>query len=123
MTDALQGKRILVVEDEPLVCMLLEDMLADLGMEVIGPARHLQDALELARSQAFDLAILDVNLDGQRSYAVADVLNRRAVPYTFATGYGEAGLDAAYAGRPVLRKPYRSDDLGRALAHLLAQRT
>jgi CheY-like chemotaxis protein len=114
------GKRILVVEDEPIVAMLLEDVILDLGLTVVGPASRLDEALRLAESESLDAAILDINLDGHRSYAVADALRARGIPYAFATGYGEAGLDATHAGRPVLTKPYRQNDVDQLLTGLLA---
>src|ERR1700681_3198743 len=81
-------RRVLVVEDEVIVGMLLEDMLEDLGCEVAAISTHLEQALHLARTLDIDLAILDVNLRGTQSFPVADVLSVRSVPFLFATGYG-----------------------------------
>ena len=111
-------KRILVVEDEPLVAMLLEDMLGDLGFDVIGPALRLDAALGLVDAGPLDAAILDVNLGRGRSYPVAEKLAARGVPFLFATGYGSAGADWCGAV-PVLRKPFEQKALGAALANLL----
>ena len=113
----LAGKRILVVEDEALVAMLLEDILADFGCEVVGPAMRLDEGLELARMNGLDAAILDINLGGERSYPIADILDAKRVPLIFVTGYG-------HSGRPgkedrVLQKPYRSPQLAAALADML----
>jgi CheY-like chemotaxis protein len=114
------GRRILVIEDEILIGMLLEDMLADLGYGVAGVVPQLSEALAAARRETFDLAILDVHLHGESVFPVADVLAERGVPFVFATGYGERGLPEAYRGRPVLQKPFAKDDLERVLKTLFA---
>ena len=123
MTPAMQAqaataaKRVLVVEDELMIRMLLEDMLGELGYTVAAEAAHLDEALEATRSADFDLAILDVNLDGQPISAVVDALVARGTPFVFATGYGEdAGLSGRYPGVPILSKPYGADHIRRALA-------
>jgi len=117
MTD-LAGKRILVVEDEALVAMMLEDLLADLGCEVVGPAMRLDEGLALARLNGLDAAVLDINLGGERSYPIADLLDARGVPIAFVTGYGHSGRP----GRSdrVLQKPYREPQLRALLAEMLA---
>ena len=101
------GRRILVVEDEPIIAMALEDMLLDLGCEVVGPASTLPEAQALAETADIDAALLDINIDTGRSYVIADELRRRAVPFAFATGYGEAGVENVGGDAPVLQKPYR----------------
>lgn len=115
----LHGRRILLVEDEPVIAFALEDMLAELGCLVVGPAFRLEDAIELAAREEIDAAILDVNLNDQRSYAAADELHRRAVPFLFATGYGEAGVQWHGQEVPRLAKPYRQDQIETALRKLL----
>lgn len=107
--------RILVVEDEMLVALMLEDILDSLGHQVVGPAMRLPQALELAATCEVDLAILDINLDGSKSFPVADVLSKRGVPFLFATGYGVAGLEAPYKDRFVLSKPFAPHTLQAAL--------
>jgi CheY-like chemotaxis protein len=107
--------RILVVEDEMLVAMNIEDMLLDLGHEVAGIAGRLAPALALAEEAAFDLAMLDVNLAGEASFPVADVLRGRGIPFLFATGYGAAGIAEGYRSAPVLQKPFRTADLAEAI--------
>jgi CheY-like chemotaxis protein len=107
--------RVLVVEDEMMIALLIEDMLADLGHEVVDIGMRLPQALELAGSCEIDFAILDVNLNGLKSFPVADVLAERGVPFVFATGYGSAGLEAPHLDRTVIRKPFVSDDLARAI--------
>jgi CheY-like chemotaxis protein len=115
-TSALAGRRILVVEDEMMIAMLVEDMLAELGCSVVGPAHALDVALNLARTeQGIDAALLDVNLGGQPVFAVADALREKGVPAIFSTGYGDAGLRDIDRGSQVLQKPFRAGDLARAL--------
>jgi CheY-like chemotaxis protein len=113
------GRRILVVEDEFLIRMLLEDMLTDLGYELVGVAGRVDEALELARTKDFDLAILDVNLDGHDVYPVADLIGQRGLPFMFVTGYGGRGLPDSYRDRPTLQKPFQLDELKKMLAQLL----
>jgi DNA-binding response OmpR family regulator len=107
--------RILVVEDEMMIAMLVEDMLLDLGHETVGPAAKFDAGIELATSEMLDLAILDVNLGGNRSFPIADLLVARGVPVIFATGYGAAGLDPQYAGFPVITKPFRMEALAKII--------
>jgi CheY-like chemotaxis protein len=110
------GRRVLVVEDEAMIAMLVEDMLADLGCAVVGPAHGISEALELVRGPSpFDAALLDVNLGGAPVFAVADELRAKGVPMIFSTGYGDAGLRDVDRGAPVLQKPFRSQDLDAAL--------
>jgi CheY-like chemotaxis protein len=113
----LAGRRVLVVEDEPIVGMLLEDMLLDLGVEVVGPAATLAEALALAEREDLAAALLDVNLGGERSYPVADALARRGVPFLFLTGYGEAAWEGPAL---TIQKPYRSEDVAAGLERVLA---
>ena len=119
MKNKLAGKRVLVVEDEPIVAMTVEDMLISLGCEVVGPASHRTPALELAETATLDAAVLDININAGRSYPVADALRRRAIPFLFATGYGEEGIENG-AKAPVLQKPYRQDQIETALSDLFA---
>jgi CheY-like chemotaxis protein len=113
------GKRILVVEDELMIRMLLEDMLGELGYTIAAEAARLDEALDAARNVAFDVAILDVNLNGQTIAPVAEALVARGTPFVFATGYGERGLPEAYRDRPTLKKPFQMDGLSRALQSAL----
>lgn len=116
----LSGRRVLVVEDEMLVLMAMEDMLADLGCTSIEVAANIDKALALIRTEPFDLATLDVNLDGQRSDPIAEALSDRGIPFAFSTGYGDKGVSAAYRDRPVLNKPYDHPQLMQVLTSLLA---
>ena len=121
MTSAMQpqsetpGMRILVVEDELMIRMLLEDMLGELGYTVAAEAARIEEALEAAKNADFDIAILDVNLNGQPISPVADALVARGMPFVFATGYGERGLPEPYRDRPTLKKPFQMDGLKQML--------
>jgi CheY-like chemotaxis protein len=113
------GLRVLLVEDENLVAALLEDMLAELGHSVVGPVARLKKALEMAQREAIDLAILDVNINGEQAYPVAEALAARGIPFVFSTGYGERGLPPQYRGHPTLQKPFQQHDLEKLFAELL----
>jgi CheY-like chemotaxis protein len=111
----LSGLRVLVVEDEAAISLLLEDMLLDFGCEVIGPAARLAAALDTLAREKIDLAILDVNVAGEPIYPVAEALAERSIPFVFSTGYGSAGIRDAYRDRPVLQKPFAQNDLKQKL--------
>jgi CheY-like chemotaxis protein len=111
----LNGLRILVVEDEAAISLLLEDMLLDFGCEVIGPAARLSAALEAVSREQVDLAILDVNVAGEPIYPVAEALAQRSIPFVFSTGYGSAGIRDTFRDRPVLQKPFAQHDLKQKL--------
>ena len=117
---ALAGLKVLVVEDEMMVSMLIEDMLTDMGCVVIGPASRLDEAIGLAKAGGVDCAVLDVNLGGQPIFPLADILRAQGCPFAFATGYGDAGLRPADKGTAVLQKPFREGDLARVLGELRA---
>jgi CheY-like chemotaxis protein len=112
-------RRILLVEDETLISMLLEDMLLDLGHEIAAVVPRLNEALAAVQRENFDLAILDVHLHGQNAYPVAEALIERRIPFVFATGYGERGLPEKFQDQPILQKPFARDDLERVLKALL----
>ena len=121
MSDASRAvPRLLVVEDEYLIRMLLEDMLADLGYDVAAAVGTIAEASELAASGDFNAAILDVHLDGQEIYPVAEILAKRGLPFVFVTGYGERSLTEPYRDRPALQKPFQIAQLKAALDELLA---
>jgi len=119
----LRGVRVLLVEDEALVAMLVEDMLADEGCDVVASAPRLDEALTHAENLALeiDVAILDLNLAGENTFGVAAALARRNIPFAFATGYGAGGLPPEWRGRPTLQKPFTAGDvtavLNKALGH------
>jgi DNA-binding NtrC family response regulator len=112
--------RILVVEDEYLIRMLLEDMLTDLGHTVAAAVGTIAEAKELANEGDFNCAVLDVNLDGEEVFPVADILIKRGMPFVFVTGYGEGSLPDAYRACPALQKPFQAERLEQTLASLLA---
>ncbi len=118
-----QAKRVLIVEDELMIRMLLEDMLSELGYSIAAEAGRIDEALEAAKTAEFDLAILDVNLNGQTIAPVAEALVARGMPFVFATGYGERGLPEAYRDRPTLKKPFQMDGLSRTLQSALDGKT
>ena len=120
MTAALEGIRVLVVEDEFLIATLIEDMLLSAGCVVAGPIPRLAEALDAVDRGIFDAAILDVNLGGDRVYPVADALSRRNVPFVFVTGYSTGALPEEYAGRPSLCKPFKMADLLGTLSSVVA---
>ncbi|WP_296521039.1 response regulator [Rhodoplanes sp.] len=113
---AAESKNILVVEDEIMIRMLLEDMLGDLGYTIAGAVGRIEDAIKLARTGEFDMAILDVNLNGQTVSPVAEILEARGLPFVFATGYGERGLPERFMNRPTLQKPFQQENLGKILS-------
>ena len=113
--------KVLVVEDEYLVALLVEDMLGSLGFEVKEIASNLNAATEAAQRGGFDVAILDVNLNGSLSNPVAEILVERNIPFIFATGYGRQGPHEKFSSTPALQKPFEEADLARALSSALAR--
>lgn len=113
--------RVLVVEDEVIIAMSLEDMLTDLGCTVVGPATNLDQALSLVQSEQFDVALLDVNLNGHHSRPVAEMLVSRSIPYALITGYGSAALDLGNHSIPLLSKPCRVASLQALLEQVAAR--
>lgn len=113
------NRHVLVVEDEPLIGMLLEAMLTELGYRLVGPVGSLDEALHAAERPELDLALLDINLgQGDTSFAVADRLRERGIPYAFVTGYGAAGLSPEHAQARVLHKPFARTELRQLLQWL-----
>jgi CheY-like chemotaxis protein len=113
---SVTGKRVLVVEDELMIRMLLQDMLTDLGHTLAGEAGRIDEAVTLAKQGDFDVAILDVNLNGQPISPVVEILLERGLPFVFATGYGQRGVPEPYRQTPTLQKPFQADALAQAIA-------
>lgn len=114
----LSNRRVLIVEDEGLVSMLLEDMLVDAGADVLGPAGTVAAAMAILERDAPDVAILDVNLAGETSAPVAARLVERAIPFIVATGYGDKGVPGDHGGAPVFAKPFDLEEIVGRLASL-----
>jgi DNA-binding response OmpR family regulator len=119
MTAALEGARVLVVEDEYLVATLIEEILKSAGCIVMGPIPRVPEALDALDDDDVDAAVLDVNLAGERINPVADALSERDVPFMFVSGYGANALPSEYAERPLICKPFRIAELLRALSSIL----
>jgi CheY-like chemotaxis protein len=118
MDDFLSGRRVLVVEDEMLVLMMIEDMLADLGCQSVTSAATVDKALALINAQVFDVALLDMNLSGNDSHPVAEELSARGVPFAYSTGNTGQSLRDGYSDRPVLKKPFKYEELAAILSRL-----
>ena len=120
MTGPLNGRRILVVEDEMLVLMSIETALENLGCSAICAAATVADALKVLSTHQIDAAMVDVNLGGEKSYPVADALIERGIPFAFSTGYRDHGDRPDLNNQPVLRKPYLNSDLIAMLERLIS---
>jgi len=111
-----EARRVLIVEDEFLIAMLLEDLLSRMGHRVVACVAGVDEAIELVNEMDIDFAILDINLGGEQSFPVAALLRQRKIPFVFATGYGTEGLADEFRNELALRKPYDPPDLERAIA-------
>ena len=105
------GQRILLVEDEVLVAMMIQDCLTEWGHSVVGPASKASEALRLAENTEYDAAILDINLGDGTAYAIANVLSHRRIPFIFITGYESDSIDKRFSAVPVLQKPIETQAL------------
>lgn len=122
MHEVRPGLSVFVVEDEALVALNLEDILVDLGCKVVGPAMRLERAEAMVdQGMQADVAILDVNVAGTMVFPFARRLAAAGMPLVFATGYGRSGLPEEFGTRPILQKPYTTDDVRAGLAEALAQ--
>jgi DNA-binding response OmpR family regulator len=108
-------RKVLIVEDEGMVAMLLEDMLADLGHEVVAIAARMDRAAQLISEASADVVILDVNLNGEQTYPLASTLASQGIPFIFSTGYGSAGLKEEWRSAAALQKPFQARELERAM--------
>lgn len=111
------GTRVLIVEDEIIVALFLEDLLVDFGYEVAGVVSHLDQAMTHAAD--YDVAVLDVHINGRPVFDFADTLAARGTPFVFATGYGARGIPDRHAGRPVVQKPFQPEELKWVLTQAL----
>jgi CheY-like chemotaxis protein len=109
------GGSVFLVEDEVMIRMMVADMLEELGYSVAAEAGEINEAIRLAQSAQFDLAILDVNVNGKVISPVAELIDSRNIPFVFATGYGSSGLPEEYRDRPALQKPFQVETLGRII--------
>ena len=116
----LTGKRVLIVEDEMLVAFLIEDFLADFGCSTVGPCGDVATALDAVQTEAFDLAVLDVNLGGEKVYPVAELLAERRIPFLFLSGYGDEAIPAGNSSWRVCAKPFTQAELGKIMSSVLA---
>lgn len=114
------GLKVLVVEDEGLVALMIEGMLEDLGFEVVASVSRLADARTIAAKADVDLAVLDVNLAGEPSFSIAEVLRGRQIPFIFSTGYGLSGLPDEFAHQPLIGKPFSKEELQQTIAAALS---
>lgn len=121
MSDELKGLKLLIVEDEALVAMMIQDVVCDAGAEVVGPAANVDMAMSVLRTQAVDGAILDVNLSGQRIDPVADALRARKIPFVFLTGYGKSGIGERFPSAAVITKPFNDGELLRTVDRVIVQ--
>lgn len=110
----LQGMTVLLVEDEPIVAMHAEDMLLELGSGTVEVCYRVDPAIAAIAGNRFDAAVLDINLNGERSFPVAAILAERSIPFIFATGF--ADRETPFPGAPVISKPYRAQELAVALS-------
>jgi two-component sensor histidine kinase/DNA-binding response OmpR family regulator len=115
--EVVTGNRLLLVEDEALTGMMMSDMLTELGFHVVGPFGRVADAIAAVGREDIHGAVLDVNLDGEMVYPVADAVAARGVPFVFVTGYGAEGIDARFAQVPVLQKPIERQMLQKIFLH------
>lgn len=122
--NGLAGLRVLVVEDEALVGMLVQDELEKHGCHVIGPVPDVEDALRMAKDPTvvIDAAVLDVNVAGTPIFPVAEALDAADVPMVFSSGYGEGSLPEPWSDRPILAKPFDEAELAATLARLIGDR-
>ena len=118
----LDGLSVLVVEDEAIISFLLEDMLGELGAAQIRHAGSVGAALKALDDKMPDLAVLDVNLGGERVYPVAERLDAAGVAFVFTTGYGRSGIEPQWHARVVVQKPFNVDTMAAALKSVVSAR-
>jgi CheY-like chemotaxis protein len=114
-TSDLSGRRILVIEDSPVVAPFVKDLLTDLGCTVVGPAPNMAVARALVEAGEFDGALIDVHIRGERAFPLCDLLEERRVPFVLTSGYADWQVPERWTDRPRLHKPYRLESLRDAL--------
>ena len=119
----LTGRRILVVEDSPVVAPFTVDVLEELGCVVVGPAPNMASARELIDSERFDAAMMDVHIRGERVFNLCEALHAKSVPFVLTSGYAEWAIPEKWQDCPTLQKPYTMDDVHQALSRLLGAPT
>lgn len=112
---------VLLVEDETLIRMMIADMVEELGHTIVAEAGNMTEALALAQTADFEIAVLDINVGGAKIEPVADVIAGRRLPFIFASGYGAAGVPEKFRDRPTLQKPFPKERLGKAIEETLRE--
>ncbi|CAN5244763.1 MAG: response regulator [Pseudomonadota bacterium] len=120
MADDLTGRRILVVEDSPVVGPFTKDVVEELGCHVIGPATNMASARELAEGEEFDAAIVDIRIRGDKSFPICEILESRGIPFVLTSGYADWTTPEKWQDRPQLPKPYKLEDVEVALLQLFS---
>jgi CheY-like chemotaxis protein len=118
---SFEGLKVLLVEDEGSIAFLIEDMLQELGFEIAASVATLAGACKAAETGAFDFAVLDVNLNGERAFPAAEILRARNIPFVFSTGYGSIGLPPEFLGHPVVTKPFSAEQLRAKISSAFAK--
>ena len=114
------GRRILLVEDSPVVAPFTADLVAELGCTVIGPAPNIASARSLIDAERLDAALLDVHIRGERVFPMCELLDRKGVPFALTSGYADWQVPAKWSDRPRLQKPYKIEDVEAVLSEMLA---
>ena len=116
----LKGRRILVVEDSPVVGPFTADLLEELGCDVVGPAPNMASARELVEAGEFDAALMDIHIRGERVFNLCEMLEAQGVPFVFTSGYADRNMPEKWEDRPRVQKPYTLDQIEKALSALFA---
>lgn len=116
--DALKGRRILIIEDSPVVGPYTADVLEELGCQVVGPAPNMAAAREMIDEERFDAALMDIHIRGERVFTLCEVLEARGIPFVLTSGYADWTMPEKWQDRPRLQKPYTIADVSRVLAPL-----
>jgi DNA-binding response OmpR family regulator len=120
ITDACRGRKVLLVEDSPVISEATEMMLSDMGCEVVGPAGTMAPALQMATEQPLDAAVVDINIRGGKAFSILTILEDRKIPFLLTSGYADWSMPKEWQGRPRLAKPYDERELQSAMSALLA---